>query len=129
MQRFKMMLAAISSFVLLAAVPAAAHDDGFPGVFKNAVYGGLTGGLVGGALMVFQDKPFDHAEYIAYGAATGILVGTVFGIVGATRAQALARVQGGKLTCAFPMPLPVIEPGRNGRAALGLRVELFQARF
>lgn len=129
MQRFKMVFAATLSFVLLAVAPAAARSDGFQGVFKDAIFGGLTGGLVGAAVMVFEEKPFDHAEYIAYGAAAGIMVGTFFGIIYSSRPRALAQVENGKLTYAFPMPVPVVEPGRNGHAAFGLRTELFSARF
>lgn len=129
MQRSRVMITiALAAILVLGAVaPAGAVEPAFDTVFQDALYGGLTGALVGGALMVFQDEPLDHLNYIAYGAAGGVLVGAFFGLVGSS--GALAQVEGDRVRIGLPALVPVVEPGRQNTVALGLRAELLRVRF
>lgn len=105
MKQFKKLVAVMTLFSLLSTVSSAfAADDTIKEVFTDAFYGAAIGGLVGGAFMVFRDKPLDHANYIAYGGASGVLLGTAFGL--AKSARAFAQVENGKVKMAFPTIVP-----------------------
>lgn len=71
-------------------------------VFKDGLYGGLAGALVGGAVLAFTNDPGDHLNYIAYGAAGGVLAGTVYGIASVSRA--FAEIERGRLYVNLPSP-------------------------
>lgn len=81
---------------------ASAEDNSFETVFKDGLYGGLAGGLVGGAVLVFAEHPEDHYIYIGYGAAIGVIVGTTFGIVSASRS--MAELDGHRMVFQLPFP-------------------------
>ncbi len=103
-------------------------DDTFEGIFRNAVYGGLVGGLVGAAFLVFTDKPGDHLDYIGYGAAGGVLAGTAYGTVKTTRA--LAEMENGKVKLAVPTIVPDYVPvGTKGEREVVLTAEVLRGRF
>lgn len=65
---------------LLISTPCFGRDV-MERTYRSTVYGGLTGGIVGGAAMVFTDEPDEHFDYIAVGAAAGIILGAVYGFV------------------------------------------------
>lgn len=103
-------------------------EDTFEGIFRDAFYGGLLGGLVGTALLVFTDKPGDHLDYIGYGAAGGVLAGTAYGVARTTRA--LAEVQDGKVQLAVPTIIPEYVPaGLKGDSKVVLTAEVIRGRF
>jgi len=103
-------------------------DDAFEGIFRNAVYGGLVGGLVGAALLVFTHKPGDHLDYIGFGAAGGVLAGVAYGAVKTTRA--LAEVENGKVKLAVPTIIPDYVPARTrGEGGVILTAEVLRGRF
>ena len=54
--------------------------------YRSTVYGGITGGLVGGAVMALSSEPDEHLDYILVGAASGIIFGAVYGFLSGTRA-------------------------------------------
>src|ERR1035437_3659465 len=108
MKQVRKLIAVMTLVSLLSTASSAfASEDTLREVFTDAFYGAAIGGLVGGAIMVFQRKPFDHANYIAYGAASGVLVGTAFGL--AKSARALAEVENGRVKVAFPTIIPELE--------------------
>ena len=116
-------------FLLLTlwCVPCKA-DDTFEGIFRNAIYGGLVGGLVGAALLAFTDKPGDHLDYIGYGAAGGVLAGAAYGTVKTT--QALAEVENGKVKLALPTIVPdYIPAGAKGEREVILTAEVLRGKF
>jgi len=81
MKQFKQMLAILICLSLFSAASSAqAADSALREVFEDAFYGAGIGALVGGAILVFTKKPADHLEYIGYGAATGVLAGTAYGL-------------------------------------------------
>ncbi len=105
-----------------------AFDDTLREVFTDAFYGAAIGGLVGGAIMVFQAKPFDHSNYIAYGAASGVLAGTALGL--AKSARAFAEVENGRVKVAFPTVTPelVVSPA-PGQTTVAWKANLVHGTF
>ena len=114
--------------LLMTASSALAADNTLSEVFTSAFYGAAIGGLVGGALMVFTHKPADHLNYIAYGAASGVLVGTAYGL--ATSARAFAEVENGRVQMAFPTITPelIAVPG-SGRTTVAWKADLLRGSF
>lgn len=114
--------------LLTSASSALASDNTIREVFTDAFYGAAIGGLVGGAFMVFQDKPFDHLNYVAYGAASGVLVGTAYGL--AKSARAFAEVENGKVKLAFPTIVPelTVSPSTH-QTAVAWKTDLIRGTF
>jgi hypothetical protein len=90
--------------MLASAAPALASDNVFRDVFEDAFYGGAAGALVGAALLAFTRKPANHLDYMGYGAASGVLVGSAYGLV--TSARSLAQLDNGIIRFAMPTVLP-----------------------
>ena len=129
MKKLKRLIAVMTLVSLLTTVSSAfAADDSIREVFTDAFYGAGIGGLIGGALMVFKDKPADHFNFIAYGAATGILAGTAYGL--AKSARAFAEVENGRVRIALPTVIPelVISPA-SGRTAIAWKADLIRGTF
>jgi hypothetical protein len=78
--------------------------------------------------MVFQTKPLNHANYIAYGAASGVLVGTAYGL--AKSARAFAEVENGRVKVAFPTITPelVVAPV-SGQTTVAWKADLLRGTF
>jgi hypothetical protein len=111
MKQVRTLVAVMTLISLLSMASSAfAEENTLREVFTDAFYGAAIGGLVGGAIMVFQTKPFDHVNFIAYGAASGVLVGTAYGL--AKSARAFAEVENGRVKVAFPTITPelVVSP-------------------
>lgn len=85
---------------------ASAAENALQETFKSALYGGAAGGLVGAALLIFTKKPADHLDYIAYGAAGGVIAGTAYGLVRTSRS--LAEYENGRVRFAIPAVTPDI---------------------
>ncbi len=108
--------------------PCFAADDGIREVFQDALYGGLTGALVGAAVLAFTHKPGDHLDYLGVGAAVGVLGGTTYGVVKASRA--LVETNNGSVKFAIPTILPdVKEVNSKGTTSIGLVAEVFRGKF
>lgn len=130
MQRVRRMaVAGLTALILTVwCAPSHAEDEGFGTIFKNALYGGLSGALVGTAIMAFTHKPGDHLDYIAYGAAGGVLAGAVYG--SARAAQALAEVENGTVKLAMPTIMPDLIPaGAKGEGGMMIMAELLRGKF
>ena len=80
-------LALLLSFALLPARRAVA-DETMSVLLKDTAYGGIIGALIGSAFMLLADEPGDHWDYIPKGAAVGVLVGVLYGLV--VHSEALA---------------------------------------
>lgn len=93
---------------------------------EDAWYGGLLGGLVGGAVLIFKDEPEDHLEYIAYGFGAGIILGAAYSL--SSSSSALAEVEDGKLALGFPSPQTSIVSAGDVKG-LQLSTNLVRVRF
>lgn len=129
MKKLRKLVAVLTMVSLFASASSAfAADDTIKEVFTDAFYGAAIGGLVGGAFMVFTRKPLDHFNYVAYGAASGVLVGTAVGL--AKSARAFAEVENGRVKVAFPtiMPELVVSPS-SGQTTVAWKADLFRGTF
>ena len=122
--------AAIMTLVSLLATAssACAADDTIKEVFTDAFYGAAIGGLVGGAVMIFEKQPFKNLNYIAYGAASGVLAGTAYGL--AKSARAFAEVENGRIKVAFPTIIPelIVSPSSR-QTTVAWRADLIRGTF
>lgn len=110
------------------AVPSIAADSAFRDLFENSLYGGLVGTLVGGALLAFTHKPSDHLDYLAVGAATGVLAGVTYSVV--KQSRSLVAIEDGNVKLAIPTVIPELqETGAKGMTLVMLRAELIRGRF
>lgn len=129
MKRLRKLVAVMTLVSLLSTASSAfAADDTIREVFTDAFYGAGIGALVGGAIMVFKTKPLDHLDYIAYGAASGVLVGTAYGL--AKSARAFAEVENGRVKIALPTVIPelVVSPA-SGRTTVAWKADLIRGTF
>jgi len=115
-------LAILLSWFLLFSLAgqAWAQQDSMKTVFQDAGFGGLAGLLVGGAFLVFTDEPGDHLDYLAYGAAVGVLAGAAFGIYSVSRPLFLVE-QGG---LRGQIPLLKVEMEQPAKAISQVRYSL-----
>jgi hypothetical protein len=114
--------------LLCVATPCLAEESGIRTLFQDAFYGGLTGGLVGAAMLAFTRKPGTHLDYIGYGAAGGVIVGAAYGAVIATRS--LAEVENGRVKFAIPTIRPELrEANSKGQTSIIATAELIRGRF
>lgn len=127
----KMGKTAIALLVAMLAMgwctPCFAESE-FKEVFQDGFYGGLTGVLVGAAMLAFTHKPGNHLDYMGYGGAAGVLVGVTYGVVKSTKA--LAEVENGKVRFAMPTIMPDIkDPNSRGETAVIVMAELVRGSF
>ncbi|MDD2850747.1 MAG: hypothetical protein PHY09_02470 [Desulfuromonadaceae bacterium] len=129
MKKFKTLFAVMTLVSLLSTTSSAfASEDTIREVFTDAFYGAAIGGLVGGALIVFTDKPADHLNYIAYGAASGVLAGTAYGL--AKSARAFAEVENGRVKIAMPTIMPeLVASPSSGQMTVAWKAELLRGTF
>lgn len=127
MNRF---LAAVAIVLLVgSAFPrsAIAQDSGFKVLFKDVIYGGLAGAVVGVALLAFSDKPGDHLDYIAKGAAVGVIAGAAFGLYDAS--TSVAELEGHTLTVGLPAPELTFDRDLTGHSRTRVDTRLFTWRY
>ncbi len=130
MRKMKKTLAIIIALSMLTSWSAScyASENAFKDTFESAFYGGLVGTLVGGALLAFTKHPSDHLDYLAFGGAGGVLVGTGFGLI--RSAKSLAEYENGKVKFAIPTILPELhESASTGHNTLSFNTQLLRGRF
>lgn len=110
--------------VTLAPPQAEAQRNNMREVLESSFYGGLTGALIGGAFLALRDKPGDHLKDLRIGAAAGVIVGTIYGLVKTTRA--FAEYNNGEF--AFSIPTIQFDVDRNDKTLRG-SLELIQIPF
>jgi len=129
MKKFKKLITFLTLASLLSTASSTfAADDTIRESFTDAFYGAGIGALIGGALMVFTKHPSDHYNYIAYGAATGVIAGAAYGL--AKSARALAEVENGRVKIAIPVIIPelLVSPS-TGRTEIAWKADLIRGTF
>jgi hypothetical protein len=86
--------------------PCHADETVFKEIAKDSMYGGIAGTLIGAATLAFTRRPGDHLEYMAYGAAAGLLGGATYGYFSS---RALMEVENGKVRFAIPTVIPDVK--------------------
>lgn len=129
MKQLKRLVTVMMMVSLLSTASSAfASEDTLREVFTDAFYGAAIGGLVGGAVMVFKTKPFDHLNFIAYGAASGVLAGTAYGLAKSSRA--FAEVENGRVKVAFPTITPeLVDTHTSGKMMVAWKADLIRGTF
>jgi hypothetical protein len=107
------------------SVPCRAAENVFKEVLTDSLYGGLSGTLVGAAVMAFAKRSGDHLDYMAYGAATGVLVGAAYGL-----GRAMVEMDKGKMTLSVPTIMPDIQDTNSkGQTPIVVMTELVHGKF
>ncbi|HEY3307689.1 MAG TPA: hypothetical protein VGJ93_04485 [Desulfuromonadaceae bacterium] len=129
MQKIKRVACLITLMSFLTTATAAfASDNTFREIFQDAFYGGAVGTLVGAALLAFTKKPADHLDYMAYGAASGVLVGAAFGVT--KSARSLAELDNGRVRIAMPTIIPdLVESPVTRQTTITWRADLLRGTF
>ena len=129
MKRIVRFIAALTLMALLVtATTACAEENAFRETLKDAFYGGAAGTLVGLALTAFTKKPADHMDYLAYGAAGGVLAGAAYGV--AKSARSLAEIENGKVKFAVPRIMPdLTESPASHQTVITWRADLLHGTF
>ena len=123
LKKAAMMVTAFFSFCW--SVPCHAAESTFKGIFTDSLYGGLTGSLVGAAVMAFTKKPGDHLDYLGYGAAVGVLTGAAYGI-----GKAVVEMDSGRVRFSMPTVVPEIqETNSKGQTPLVFTANLIRGKF
>ena len=122
-------IALLTLFTIISSTSYAfADENALRETFRSAFYGGAVGTLVGAALLVFTKKPADHLDYIAYGAASGIIAGTAYGA--AKTSRSLAEYENGKVKFAIPAIMPDLTENPSTRQTnVTWRASLFSGTF
>jgi hypothetical protein len=114
--------------LIFLATPCLAEDNTDNSFFEDLFYGGISGGLIGAAVLAFSKQPGKHLEYIAYGTAGGVLVGATYGALARTRS--LAEVKNGKVTFSVPTIMPEIrEATPRGHSSIFAMAHLVSGTF
>ena len=130
MKMIKMTTAVLVATALFftASLPCFAADNALKEIFEDGIYGGLTGTLVGAAILALTHKPGNHLDYLAYGAAVGVIGGVSYGV--AKSAKALAEVEDGKVKFAFPTIMPDFpDASVRGKNPVVVTAELIRGKF
>jgi len=114
---------------LLAGTSTAfAEENTFREMFQDAFYGGAVGTLVGAAIMAFTRKPANHLDYMAYGAAAGVLTGATYGL--ARSARSLATINNGKIKISLPTIVPdLVNSPSSKQTVICWRADLLRGTF
>ena len=129
MKQLRKLVAVMTLVSLLSTASSAfAGDDALREVFTDAFYGAGIGALIGGAFMIFTKHPEDHFMNFAYGAASGVLVGTAYGL--AKSARAFAEVENGRVKVAFPTVIPeLVVSSASGQTTVAWKADLIRGTF
>jgi len=117
----------IGMLVCLFGGEAWASEDEFSKVFTDGVYGGLAGALVGGAMLAFKEDPGDHLNYLTYGAAIGVFVGTAFGLISASRS--MAEIENSRIVFHPPIPQIMLDTSPAERHGVTFGLDLLTFRY
>ena len=128
MRKITVIALLLCSVAGVSPLPASAEEENaFMSVFKDGFYGGLAGALVGSAVLAFADEPSDHLDYIAKGAAVGVILGVTFGIVQATRS--VAELEDGRITVGLPVPQIYSDSYRSVSNPIEIQIGLLTWHF
>ncbi|HEX9758991.1 MAG TPA: hypothetical protein VGB26_14515 [Nitrospiria bacterium] len=128
-------------FLLMTASPSKAQTaEELADVLKSGFFGGLIGTMIGGGILLLMDNPDDHLEVLGYGAGSGIILGTIYGIVQIPR-NSFAEINEGELSLNIPTveirpiggrsqsAFPGGKPSPHGLKTSGVELSLLKISF
>lgn len=107
-----------------------AADNGvmMQNVFRDTLYGGAIGAVIGVGFMLLTKEPKDHWNYIAYGAGGGIIAGAAISIASSTKA--VAEIEGGRITFNVPnIKTNIIQDKRDEKTEVVRHFSLLRYNF
>lgn len=114
----KTLIAAILVLFLFQSAAFAFDTDGEV-IFKDAIYGGAIGGLLGIAISVTD------SDNLGSNISGGVIIGTIAGLAyGLHETSTFVEIKDNKIKLA--VPIPIIIPKENG---VEYTASLFKARF
>ena len=122
MNSFMRKMSMVLSFFLSVcwSVPCRAAENAFKGVFDDSM-----GSLVGATVMAFANKQVENLDYMAYGAATGVMVGAAYSI-----GKAMVVMENGKTKWSIPIVIPdVRDTNSNGKTPVVFMAEVLRGKF
>ena len=122
MNSFMRKLSMVLSFFLSVcwSVPCRAAENAFKGVLDDSM-----GSLVGATVMAFANKQVENLDYMAYGAATGVMVGAAYSI-----GKALLVMENGKMKVSIPIVIPDIQDtNSSGKTPVVFMAEVIHGKF
>lgn len=127
MKKLRILISTIFSttILFLIQVPCHAAETAFKEIVQDSIYGGLAGTVVGAAVLAFSHKPGDHLEYMAYGAAAGVLGGAAYGYFSS---RALVEVDNGNVKFAIPTVMPDVQDSPRKNSVV-IMTELIKGNF
>ncbi len=92
-------------------------DDTLEYTLKNALYGGILGGLIGSAVLLLSDEPDDNLSYIPTGLGVGVLLGAAYGLATSGVIESMGEIEDGRFTLKMPTlkRTEVFDENVNGR--------------
>jgi hypothetical protein len=129
MKQFKKIIAFMTVVTMLGSTtPVFAASNAVGDLFLDAFYGAALGALAGGAILVFTKKPADNLDFMAMGAAAGVLAGMTYGILKST--NAFVSVENGNLKIAMPTIIPeVYESPVTKQMTVSWRADILRGTF
>ena len=130
--RKKVIVLAVILSIAVPALPSRAFsaDDSvmMQNVFKDTLYGGAIGAVIGVGFMLLRKKPTDHWNYVAYGAGGGIIAGAAIGMASSTKA--LAEIEGGRITLNVPeLKTDIVQDKRDEKIEVVRHLSLLRYNF
>ncbi len=130
--RKKLIVLAVILSIAVSALPsrAFAADDSvmMQNVFKDTLYGGAIGAVIGVGFMLLSSKPTDHWNYVAYGAGGGIIAGAAIGMASSTKA--LAEIESGRITLNVPeIKTDIVQDKRDEKIEVVRHLSLLRYNF
>lgn len=127
MKSITVVLVAVA-MIMTSALPAAAEDSAMKEIFRDALYGGLAGTLIGAATLIFTKKPSDHLVNLAIGGGAGAVAGAGYGVI--KTSKALAQFENGRVKFAVPTIMPEVrDVNYHGDKAVVVNAEIFRGVF
>jgi len=92
----------ITGFLLTGSKAMA--EDSLAHTVKSAIYGGVIGGLISGAVVLLSGDTGNNLGYIPTGIGAGVLLGTAYGIVTSEAVQdrSFSEIENGKFNLNIP---------------------------
>lgn len=130
--RKRLIVLAVIISIVVPSLPSRtfAADDSvmMQNIFKDTLYGGAVGAVIGVGFMLLTGKPTDHWNYVAYGAGGGIIAGAAIGMASSTKA--LAEIADGRITLNVPeIKTDIVQDKRDEKIEVVRHLSLLRYNF